>query len=252
MSSPIGATTVRVMGSGTLKDIGKLENINKFYRPGDIGEMRLFLGENATDKGEVDKAARELESNLRKQGMKPWPNRRDIVMVDWPAKTVRLLFEAVAAPSTSGVRGIPQPVGILPVIAVGGVVGAFMLASRIAFAISALITVLKMFGVPVPNKISKISDAVLLITSMGIAYKFLRASRLLKFLPGGAKLWIFGSGLLIFVLLKPGAAWKALKYIVKKAAEAAKAAAAAIFPMELLIPVVAVGGLLAFMLLRRR
>ena len=54
MSSAVGATAVRVMGSGTLKDIGKIENINRLYKPGDIGEMQLFLGSKATDRGEVD------------------------------------------------------------------------------------------------------------------------------------------------------------------------------------------------------
>jgi hypothetical protein len=246
--SAVGATVVRVMGSGTLKDIGKLENINRLYKPGDIGEMQLFLGQNATDKGEVDKAARELESSLRKEGMKPWPNRRDIVTVDWPAKTVRLLFEAVAAPSGSGVRGVPQPVGIIPVIGLGAVLGVMMLASRVAFGISALLVVLSKLGLPIPDRVSRIADAVLLITSMGFAFKALRASRFARFIPRRFLPVLLGGGLLIFVLLKPGAAWKALKYVVKKAAEAA----AAIFPMELLIPVVAVGGLLAFMLVRRR
>ena len=178
--------------------------------------------------------------------MKPWPNRRDIVMVDWPAKTVRLLFEATSA--GSGVRGVPQPVGIIPVIGLGAVIGAMMLASRIAFGISALLTALKILGVPIPDRISRIADAVLLITSMGFAYKALRASRFARFVP---KRLLLGGGLLIFILLKPGTAWKALKYTVKKAAGAAKAAAAAILPMELLIPVVAVGGLLVFMLVRR-
>ena len=240
----IGASQTQSMGSGTLKDIGKLENINRYFKPGDIGELQLFLGPKADSLSDVREAAKELEENLRKQGMKPWPNRSKIVVVDWNARVVRLLFHATPATGVSGPRGI----GIIPVIAVGGLLGAFMVASRVAFAISALITVLKMFGVPVPDRISKISDAVLLITSMGIAYKFLRGARLLKFLPGGAKVWLFGSGLLIFVLLKPGLAWKAFKYVVEKAAD--------VLPDvpwgRLAIAGVAIGGLVAFAMFRRK
>ena len=221
MSSAVGATAVRAMGSGTLKDIGKLENINRLYQPGDMGEMQLFLGPNATDRVEVNEAASELEKNLRKQGMKPWPNRREIVTVDWPARTIRLFFEAVAVSSGSGVRGVPQAVGISPVIGLGAVIGALMLASKIAFGISLILTALKAFGVPIPDRISRISDAVLLVTSMAFAYRYLRGVKFLgKAIRMIPKRYLLGAGLLIFVLLKPGTAWKALKYVFRKAKEA--------------------------------
>ena len=238
-----GIGAAQSVGSGTLKDIGKLENINRYFKPGDIGEMQLFLGSNATSLSDVNEAAVELEKNLRKQGMKPWPGRSKIVMVDWNARTVRLLFEATSA---SGVSG-PKGVGIIPVIAVGGVLAAMMLASRIAFAISAGIVLLNMIpGVTVPKRINQIADAVLLITSMGFAYKALRASRMFRFIP---KRFLFGGGLLIFVLLKPGLAWKAFKYVAKKAKQALPD-----LPNlgPLVIVGVAVGGLLAFTLLRRK
>ena len=165
-----GIGAAQSVGSGTLKDIGKLENINRYFKPGDIGEMQLFLGPNATSLSDVNEAATELEENLRKQGMKPWPNRSKIVLVDWNARTVRLLFEATEAKGVSGASAV----GVLPVIAVGGVLGAMMLASRVAFGISAVLTALKGLGVPIPDRISRIADAVLLITSMGFAYKALR------------------------------------------------------------------------------
>ena len=238
-----GIGAAQSVGSGTLKDIGKLENINKYFKPGDIGEMQLFLGSNATSLSDVNEAAVELDKNLREQGMKPWPGRSKIVMVDWNARTVRLLFEATSARGVSG----PQGVGIIPVIAVGGVLGAMMLASRIAFAISAGIVLLNMIpGVTVPKRINQIADAVLLITSMGFAYKALRASKMFRFVP---KRFLFGGGLLIFVLLKPGLAWKAFKYVAKKAKEALPD-----LPNlgPLVIVGVAVGGLLAFTMLRRK
>ena len=238
-----GIGAAQSVGSGTLKDIGKLENINRYYQPGDIGEMQLFLGSNATSLSDVNEAAVELEKNLREQGMKPWPGRSKIVLVDWNARTVRLLFEATSARGVSG----PQGVGIIPVIAVGGVLGAMMLASRIAFAISAGIVLLNMIpGVTVPKRINQIADAVLLITSMGFAYKALRASKMFRFVP---KRFLFGGGLLIFVLLKPGLAWKAFKYVAKKAKEALPD-----LPNlgPLVIVGVAVGGLLAFTMLRRK
>ena len=236
----IGAS--QSVGSGTLKDIGKLENINRYYQPGDIGEMQLFLGPNATSLSDVNEAATELEENLRKQGMKPWPNRSKIVLVDWNARTVRLLFEATPA---KGVRG-PSPIGVIPVIAVGGVVGAMMLASRIAFGISALITALNMIpGVTVPKRIAQIADAVLLITSMGFAYKILRGNRLLRRI---SPKWIFGGGLLIFVLLKPGTAWKAFKYTAGKV----KDALPDVNFGPLMIAGLAIGGLFAFTMFRRK
>lgn len=241
-----GIGAAQSVGSGTLKDIGKLENINKYFKPGDIGEMQLFLGSNATSLSDVNEAAVELEKNLREQGMKPWPGRSKIVMVDWNARTVRLLFEATSAKGVSG----PKGVGIIPVIAVGGVLGAMMLASRIAFAISAGIVLLNMIpGVTVPKRINQIADAVLLITSMGFAYKALRASKMFRFVP---KRFLFGGGLLIFVLLKPGLAWKAFKYVVKKAKGALPDLPG--FPDlgPLVIVGVAVGGLLAFTMLRRK
>ena len=235
-----GIAGAQSVGSGTLKDIGKLENINKYYQPGDIGEMRLLLGSNATSLSDVNEAAVELEDNLRKQGMRPWPGRSKIVLVDWNARTVRLLFEATPA---KGVRGA-NPVGVIPVIAVGGVLGAMMLASKIAFGISAGITLLNLIpGVTVPKRIAQIADAVLLITSMGFAYKALRAMKMFRFVP---KRFLFGGGLLIFVLLKPGTAWKAFKYVGK----AAKKALPDLGP--LVIAGVAVGGLLAFTMLRRK
>jgi hypothetical protein len=238
-----GIGAAEKMGSGTLKEIGKLENINKLYQPGDIGEMQLFLGSNAESLNDVNDAAVELEKNLREQGMKPWPGRSKIVLVDWNARTVRLLFEATSPKGVSGPRGV----GILPVIAVGGVMGAMMLASRIAFAISAGIVLLNMIpGVTVPSRITKIADAVLLITSMGFAYKALRASKMFRFVP---KRFLFGGGLLIFVLLKPGAAWAAFKYLTKGAKKLLPD-----FPNlgPLLIVGTAVGGLLAFTMLRRK
>ena len=240
-----GIGAAEKMGSGTLKEIGKLENINKLYQPGDIGEMQLFLGSNAESLNDVNDAAVELEKNLREQGMKPWPGRSKIVLVDWNARTVRLLFEATSPKGVSGPRGV----GILPVIAVGGVMGAMMLASKIAFGISALIIVLNTIpGITVPSRITKIADAVLLITSMGAAYKILRNAKLLRFLPGGAKVWLFGSGLLIFVLLKPGLAWKALKYVTEKAAD--------VLPdipwTRLAIAGVCIGGLVGFTMLRKK
>jgi len=243
----IGAAQVKSMGQGSLKDIGKLENINRYYKPGDIGEMQLFLGPNADSLSDVQQAAVELEENLRKQGMKPWPGRSKIVVVDWNARAVRLLFEATAVKGVNGPA--QQGVGIIPVIAVGGVMGAMMLASKIAFGISALIIVLNTIpGITVPSRITKIADAVLLITSMGAAYKILRNARLLRLLPGGAKVWLFGSGLLIFVLLKPGLAWKALKYVTEKAAD--------VLPdipwTRLAIAGVCIGGLVGFTMLRKK
>jgi hypothetical protein len=243
----IGAAQVKSMGQGSLKDIGKLENINRYYKPGDIGEMQLFLGPNADSLSDVQQAAVELEENLRKQGMKPWPGRSKIVVVDWNARAVRLLFEATAVKGVNGPA--QQGVGIIPVIAVGGVMGAMMLASKIAFGISALIIVLNTIpGITVPSRITKIADAVLLITSMGAAYKILRNAKLLRFLPGGAKVWLFGSGLLIFVLLKPGLAWKALKYVTEKAAD--------VLPdipwTRLAIAGVCIGGLVGFTMLRKK
>jgi hypothetical protein len=244
-----GIGAAQSVGSGTLKDIGKLENINRYFKPGDIGEMQLFLGSNATSLSDVNEAAVELEKNLRDQGMKPWPGRSKIVLVDWNARTVRLLFEATSAKGVSGPKGAsgPKGVGIIPVIAVGGVLGAMMLASRIAFAISAGIVLLNMIpGVTVPKRINQIADAVLLITSMGFAYKALRASRMFRFIP---KRFLFGGGLLIFVLLKPGLAWKAFKYVAKTAKKALPD-----LPDlgPLVIVGVAVGGLLAFTMLRRK
>ena len=244
----IGAAQVKSMGQGTLKEIGKLENINRYYKPGDIGEMQLFLGPNADSLSEVQQAAVELEENLRTQGMKPWPGRSKIVVVDWNARAVRLLFEATAAKGVSGPA--QQGVGILPVIAVGGVMGAMMLASKIAFAISALIVVLNMIpGITVPSRITKIADAVLLITSMGAAYRILRNARWVKpFMRIVPKRYLFASGLLIFVLLKPGLAWKALKYVTEKAAD--------VLPdipwTRLAIAGVCIGGLVGFTMLRKK
>jgi hypothetical protein len=60
--------------------------------------------------------------------------------------------------------------------------------------------------------------------------------------------WLFGSGLLIFVLLKPGLAWKAFKYVAGKAAD--------VLPDvpwgRLAIAGVAIGGLVAFTMFRRK
>jgi hypothetical protein len=138
--------------------------------------------------------------------MKPWPNRREIVTVDWPARTVRLFFEAVAVSSGSGVRGTtPQAVGIIPVIGLGAIIGALMLAAKIAFGISLILSALKAFGVPIPDRISRISDAVLLVTSMAFAYRYLRGVKFLgKAIRMVPKRYLLGAGLLIFVLLKPG------------------------------------------------
>jgi len=248
-----GIGAAQSVGSGTLKDIGKLENINRYFKPGDIGEMQLFLGSNATSLSDVNEAAVELEKNLRDQGMKPWPGRSKIVLVDWNARTVRLLFEATSAKGVSGPKGAsgPKGVGIIPVIAVGGVLGAMMLASRIAFAISALIVVLNMIpGITVPKRINQIADAVLLITSMGAAYRILRNAKWVKpFMRLVPKRFLFAGGLLIFVLLKPGLAWKAFKYVAKTAKKALPD-----LPDlgPLVIVGVAVGGLLAFTMLRRK
>ena len=120
-----------------------------------------------------------------------------------------------------------------------------MLASRVAFGISAVLTALKVLGVPIPDRISRIADAVLLITSMGFAYKALRGSRYLKWIP---KKWIFGGGLLIFVLLKPGTAWKAFKYAAGKV----KDALPDVNFGPLMIAGLAIGGLLAFTMFRRK
>ena len=67
-----------------------------------------------------------------------------------------------------------------------------------------------------------------------------------RFVP---KRFLFGGGLLIFVLLKPGLAWKAFKYVAKKAKQALPD-----LPNlgPLVIVGVAVGGLLAFTMLRRK
>jgi|GEM_PF-3015508 len=182
-----------VLAEGTPEELENLDVLDSLYDEGDLGELQLFLQENASGmREEVEESLDDLEQELIDRGALPWPGATRITSIDWSARTVYLRFQ--------------QGVGLMVVL---GMVLLTLISAALAFDI--FVTGLESFGIGVPERIETIADAAGLIAAIAAGIWLLRV-----FLPIPLP-FLIGGGLLIFTLLRPDMAWRALKWVGQQA-----------------------------------
>lgn len=180
--------TFEVLGTGRVGDLTSLDQLNTLFQEGDLGEIQFFLRRDLADedRGDVEDAIAELEAEMAEQDILPWPGRNRIALLDWPNRTVRLLF----------LQGFPALLALIPIIIRVAVVVA---------TIPLLLDALNQIGVPVPEDIGTLAQAVLTIAAIAAGILLLRRLGLpLRFL--------IPSGLLVFALLAPETAFRVLRW----------------------------------------
>lgn len=192
MTAPIyqqvAEPTFEVLGTGRVGELTSLEQLNALFQEGDLGEIQFFLRRDLTDedRGDVEDAIAELEAEMAEQDILPWPGRNRIALLDWPNRTLRLLF----------LQGFPALLALIPIIIRVAVVVA---------TIPLLVDLLNQIGVSVPEDIGSLAQAVLTIAAIAAGILLLRRLGLpLRFL--------IPSGLLVFALLAPETAFRVLRW----------------------------------------
>lgn len=206
-----------LVSQGSRKDLDKaLGSLDALYDPGDLGEFRLALDplklmEENISRSDLQRAVNEWDQDLLAQGIDPWPRQSRVAYLDWEAQEVRLLFQQPISTSSYYPQAIPIGGAVL---AIGA---ALMKAATIALLVGLLVTGLKAVGVPVPSKIAKIADVMVIVGGLILAVRWLRA------LPGLRKYVslpaLVGGGLLILAFLLPDQTWKAFKWVAKQAGD---------------------------------
>lgn len=173
---------------GRIEDLALAETINRQFEEGDLGEVQFFLREELDngDRGDVEKAMEELERQLIEGGALPWPGATRIAHLDWPNRTVRLLF----------MQGVAFLLVLVPTI---------IRIALIVASLPLLVDVLKLVGIPIPESVESIADALGLIGLIAASIFILRRLGL----PLGL---LIPGGLLIFALLAPETAFRVLKW----------------------------------------
>lgn len=182
-----------LLAEGGPETLADLERLDAFYDEGDLGEVQLYLQVDLPDSYEADvrRSLDELESQLRLRGAEPWPGEPRISSLDWPNKTVFLRFRQ-AAPF---------------LLALGALLVAL---ATIALGLALVLRSLDAVGVPVPEAVLDVADAVFLLAAIIAGIILLRRVPFVgRFLPLGA---LVGGGLLIFVLLAPDLAVRLFKW----------------------------------------
>lgn len=173
---------------GRIGDLALAETINRQFAEGDLGEVQFFLRDDLTngDRGDVEKAMAELEKELIEGGALPWPGATRIAHLDWPNRTVRLLF----------LQGAAFLLVLVPTL---------IRIALIVASLPLLVDLLGIIGVTVPQSIDDISGALGLIGAIAVGILLLRrlGLPLTLLIPGG---------LLIFALLAPETAFRILKW----------------------------------------
>lgn len=182
-----------VLAEGTPEELENLDILDSLYDEGDLGELQFFLQDQANDmRTEVEESLDELEEDLIGRGALPWPGATRITSIDWSTRTVTMRFQ--------------QGVAFLIVLAM-----VMMTLISAALTFSIIIAGLESFGIDVPDTIENIADAAGLIAAISAAIWVLGA-----FLPIPIGLLI-GGGLLVFTLLRPDLAWRAIKWVGEQA-----------------------------------
>ncbi len=190
--APPGLAPV-VLAEGTLEEMENLEVLDALYDEGDLGEFQLFLQERAKDmRGEVEESLDELEQELISRGALPWPGATRITTIDWSTRTVSMRFV--------------QGAGVLILVA-----AILLTLITAALTFSIFVSGLSAFGVPIPESIENIADVTGLLAAIVGGIWVLGA-----FLPIPLP-FLIGGGLLIFTLLRPDLAWRALKWVGEQA-----------------------------------
>ncbi len=186
--APPGLVPV-VLAEGTPEELENLDVLDHLYDEGDLGELQFFLQERAKDmRAEVEESLEELELDLIDRGALPWPGATRITSIDWSTRTVSLRFQ--------------QGVAFLALLAL-----VLMTLISAALTFSIFVTGLEMFGIDVPDRIENIADVAGLIAAISAGVWLLGA-----FLPIPLP-FLIGGGLLVFTLLRPDLAWRALKWV---------------------------------------
>lgn len=190
--APPGLAPV-VLAEGTPEELENLDVLDSLYDEGDLGELQLFLQENASGmREEVEESLEELEEELISRGALPWPGAPRITSIDWSTRTVSLRFQ--------------QGVGLLVVL---GMLLVTLISAALAFDI--FVGGLEIFGIHVPERIVTIADAAGLVAAIAAGIWLLKV-----FLPIPLP-FLIGGGLLVFTLLRPDLAWRALKWVGEQA-----------------------------------
>lgn len=182
-----------VLAEGTPEELAGLEILDELYEEGDLGELQLFIQAVPEDgKADVEAAVEELDQALRERGALPWPGATRIASLDWPNRTVIFRFE--------------QGVAFLAVLA-----AALVSAATAILAIALVVQSLERLGIPIPDVITDVADAIALAGTIAVGAILLR-----RLIPIPLSLLI-GGGFLIFALLRPDLAWRAIKWVAERA-----------------------------------
>lgn len=177
-----------VLATGRVGDLTSLDQLNTLFQEGDLGEIQFFLRRDLgdEDRADVEEAIAELEAEMAAEGILPWPGRTRIALLDWPNRTVRLLF----------LQGFPALLALIPII---------IRVALIVATIPLLVDLLGQIGEVVPDDIGTIGQAILTIAAIVTGIVLLRRLGLpLRFL--------IPSGLLVFALLSPETAFRVLRW----------------------------------------
>lgn len=184
----VAAPSFEVLSQGTIQQLSTLDEVNTLFEEGDLGELQLFLRNELedSDRADVEDAIEEMEAELMNQGALPWPGRDRIATLDWPNRTVRLLFQ----------QGFPL---LLVLIAV------MVIAAGLAVFTDEIADALRRVGIPVPESVETAVQATALFVAIATSIFLLRGL-------GLPLIALLGGGLLIFVLLSPETAFRVLKW----------------------------------------
>lgn len=177
-----------VLGTGTVGNLTSLDQLNALFQEGDLGEIQFFLRKDLgdEDRADVEEAIAELEAEMAAEDILPWPGRNRIALLDWPNRTLRLLF----------LQGFPALLALIPILIRIGFIAA---------TIPVLLDLLEQIGITIPGDVGTLGQAVLTIAAIAAGILLLRRLGLPLRL-------LIPSGLLVFALLAPETAFRVLRW----------------------------------------
>ena len=215
------------LATGTLEQMD-LDALASLYQPGELGELQLYLRIDLeeSDRPDVEAAVLELDQQLLSRGAKPWPGEGTIASLNWGNRTVYLRFTN-------------NPFFL-------ALAGALVAAATIIVGLAAMVNVMEDLGVPLPEVITSWADAITVAVAIALVVLVLRRFGIpLSLLAVG--------GFLIFALLQPDFAWKAIKWVARQVTDVIGGILDAFLRSEAAVPLlmVAAGGVGVYLVARR-
>lgn len=217
MAEPV---VVARISTDDFSGLDQLDRAIQAFQPGDLGQINLPLDPQIAvgeERHNFESDASQLNSELLNSGLQPWPGQTRIAELDWPNRSVRLLFQtrgAVTRRSEVGYEPFryetPSAVFLTGIFANVVRMTATKIGSR-----AAIRTMVSKAGRTLGPVGANFASQRAAIQTARAAYKQgLRRGRLLfKLAP--LSVWV-GGGALIFFALAPGKVMELLKWVAEK------------------------------------